>query len=378
MVVDTERKRVSLTAKKTLLESSLPILSSFDDAKIGVVTNAVVFKITEKVLMVEFFNNVKAIIPMKEVRYVTDLSSVDFVFTLSSELPIKLTDAFSVGKVVKVRIIDVDVEDNRILASIRRSTAAQAFNPDTSSVDISDIVSGTISEIQKDNVMLMLQPSSVRALLSIKNLANHRETTPAQLRASLAQGEVLEELVVVTRNVEKHFVIVAAKPKSKALLKGTLSMDTVTIGQTISGRVLRRTRGGTLLKLPSHITGVLHPTDATDDYEAGSPFPATDSVLKASVIGIDTSKKQLTLSTRNSKLHPDDSNPIVDRVIEGIEDIEVGNTVRGFIKSVVDHGLFISITRDIDARVQIRELFDDVSGGLHMFIISVDLSFASM
>ena len=68
LVVDTQRKRVSLTAKKTLLDSDLPIVASFEDAKIGIVTNAVIFRITDKQLMVEFFNNVKAMIPMREVR----------------------------------------------------------------------------------------------------------------------------------------------------------------------------------------------------------------------------------------------------------------------------------------------------------------------
>ncbi|KAF9040398.1 nucleic acid-binding protein [Hymenopellis radicata] len=334
LVVDLQRKRVSLTAKKTLLDSDLPIVSSLEDAQIGLVTNAVIFKITDKQLFVEFYNNVKAIVPMREV----------------SEVPVQLSDAFSVGKIVKVRIIDVAADQNRIIASIRKSTAAQSFNPDTSSVEIGNIVQGKVSEVQKDNVMLSLQPTNVRALLSLNNLANHRDTTAAQLRVSLASGDVLDDLVVVTRNVEKHFVIVATKPKGKASLKGTLSMDTVALGQIVSGRVTRKTRVGTLLKLPSHIGGLLHPTDASDDYETGIPFPAVDAVLKAAVIGIDTGRKQLILSTRHSKMHPDDETPV---------DLHVGATVRGFIKSVAEHGLFVSIARDIDARVQIRELFDD-------------------
>ncbi len=271
------------------------------------------------------------------------------------------------GKVVKVRIIDVAADQNRIIASIRKSTAAQSFNPDTSSVEIGNLVQGRVSEVQKDNVMLSLQPTNVRALLSLNNLANHRDTTAAQLRVSLASGDVLEDLVVVTRNAEKHFVIVATKPKGKASLKGTLSMDTVALGQIVSGRVTRKSRVGTLLKLPSRIGGLLHPTDASDDFETGIPFPAVDAVLKAAVIGIDKGRKQLILSTRHSKMHPDDETPIVDRVIESVQDLHVGATVRGFIKSIAEHGLFVSIARDIDARVQIRELFDDVR--IHCFAL---------
>lgn len=69
LTVDPERSRVVLTAKKTLLDTTFPILTSFSDAKVGVLTHAVVFRVTDKHLMVEFFNNVKAIVPAREARY---------------------------------------------------------------------------------------------------------------------------------------------------------------------------------------------------------------------------------------------------------------------------------------------------------------------
>lgn len=75
LVVDSERKRIALTAKKTLLDSDLPIISKFEDARPGLITHAVVFKVFEKHLMVEFYNNVKAIVPAKEARFVSLLTT---------------------------------------------------------------------------------------------------------------------------------------------------------------------------------------------------------------------------------------------------------------------------------------------------------------
>jgi rRNA biogenesis protein RRP5 len=40
--------------------------------------------------------------------------------------------------------------------------------------------------------------------------------------------------------------------------------------------------------------------------------------------------------------------------------LHVGQALRGFIKSVTEHGLFVTIGRNLDARIQIRELFDEV------------------
>ncbi|KAI0720020.1 U3 snoRNP-associated protein Rrp5 [Cerioporus squamosus] len=327
LVVNPERKRIALTAKKTLVESNLPIISTLSDAQVGVVTHAVVFKVSDKSLQVEFYNNLKAFVPAREASE-TALTS--------------LSSAFSVGKPVQVRII------------------ASAIT-DISGVDIGDIVEGVVSDIRKDKAVVTLQPTQVTALLSLTNLANRREVSVAQLRSSLKAGDKLQDLVVTSRNPEKGFVLVATKPKEKEQLvqKSQLSIDTVQPGQLVGGRVLRHNRHGALIKLTNSITGLLHPTDACDDYENGKPFPAVDSVLKAVVLSVDKEKRQVMLSTRLSRLFPGQDKPVVDPEINNLDGLKVGQSVRGFIKSVAEHGLFVTLGRNIDARVQIKELFDD-------------------
>ncbi|KAI0639642.1 U3 snoRNP-associated protein Rrp5 [Trametes polyzona] len=347
LVVDPERKRIALTAKKTLVESTLPIVAQFSDAQVGVVTHAVVFKASDKSLQVEFYNNLKATVPAREASE-TALSS--------------LPAAFPIGKPVQVRIIAVDPETGRITASIRQASPNfKSAITDISGVDIGDIVEGVISDIRKDKAVVTLQPTQVTALLSLNNLANRREVSVAQLRSTLKVGDKLQDLVVTSRNPEKGFVLVATKPKEKEALlqKNHLSLDTVQPGQLVGGRVLRHNRHGALIKLTNSISGILHPTDAADDYESGKPFPAVDSVLKAVVLSVDKERRQLTLSTRMSRLFPSQDKPIVDREITSLDQLKVGDTVRGFIKSVAEHGLFVTLGRDIDARVQIKELFDD-------------------
>lgn len=70
LAVNPERNRVSLSAKKTLVESPLPIVKKFEDATVGIVTHAVVFRVFDKGLQVEFFNNLKAFVPRREARFV--------------------------------------------------------------------------------------------------------------------------------------------------------------------------------------------------------------------------------------------------------------------------------------------------------------------
>ncbi|KAI0652084.1 hypothetical protein C8Q79DRAFT_76749 [Trametes meyenii] len=347
LVVDPARKRVALTAKKTLVESPLPIVARLSDAQVGTVTHAVVFKASEKSLQVEFYNNLKATVPAREASETT-VSSLPAVFPI--------------GKPVQVRIVAVDLETGRITASIRQASPNfKSAITDISGVDIGDIVGGVVSDIRQDKAIVTLQPTQVTALLSLTNLANRRAVSAAQLRSALKVGEKLQDLVVTSRNPEKGFVLVATKPKEKEALlqKSHLSLDTVQPGQLVGGRVLRHNRHGALIKITNSISGILHPTDAADDYENGKPFPAVDSVLKAVVLSVDKERRQLRLSTRMSRLFPAQDKPIVDREFIGLNDLKVGDSVRGFIKSVAEHGLFVTLGREIDARVQIKELFDD-------------------
>ena len=79
--MDQDRNRVSLTAKKSLLDSTLPIVSKSEDVKVGMVTHAVVFRTYEKHIMVEFYNNIKAAIPHRETGWVP--SAVDYYSSLN-------------------------------------------------------------------------------------------------------------------------------------------------------------------------------------------------------------------------------------------------------------------------------------------------------
>jgi rRNA biogenesis protein RRP5 len=269
-----------------------------------------------------------------------------------------------VGKPIRVRITAVFPESRHVVASIIQasSTFVAPVAADISGVEVSNNVEGVVLEVHKDNVVLTLQPSGVRALLSLKNLANQRKLPVAQMRSAVKPGDALGGLFVVTREPEKGFVIVASRPRAKPTFeqKVPLKMDTVHVGQLVVGRSMRQHRGGTLVKLSSSITGLLHPTDASDNYESGLLFPSADSIVRAAVVAIDCEKKQLTLSTRTSYMEPDGHHVVVDPVYKSVGDLKEGKAVRGFVKSVAEHGLFVGLSRDIDARVQIKELFDEV------------------
>lgn len=346
--MQVEQNRVLLTCKKSLLESTLPIISSFEGVAPGVISHGVVAKVLEKQVIVSFYNGLKAFIPHREL----------------SETPLaSASEQFTEGRVVKVKILSVDAEQQRMIGSIRQtSSLAKPEAVDVSNVEIGDSVQAVVKALHKDNALLSLQPSHVQALISLKNISNFRDVPLVQLRSQLQAEDILEELVVVSRNPEKGIVIVAHKPRSKQTLlsKGSISIDTAEIGQTVMGRVTRHTAAGALVKLTSQVAGILHLTDVADDYSAsGTQLPTVGTVIKAVVVAIEKERNRLVLSTRPSRMAADKHESVVDSEVASISDITEGQTLRGLVKKVADHGLFVTIGRNIDGRVQIRELFDE-------------------
>jgi rRNA biogenesis protein RRP5 len=290
---------------------------------------------------------------------------------LCSETAISsLADAYPIGKPVKVRITSVDSVERRLVASIRQ--AASNFEKaitDVSGVEVGHTVEGVISDVHKDNVVLALRPTQIRALLSLNNLANKQGSSVAQLRASLKKGDVLQDLLVVSRNIEKGLVIVASRPKNGDQVhhKGSLTWDSIEAGQLVTGRVVGHSRRGATVKLGPSLTAALHPMDCSDDYDQGNSFPVINSVIKAVIVSLDKAKKEVSLSTRPSRMSASDGHTVLDREISHISDVKLGETVRGFVKSIAEHGLFVYVGRNVDARVQIKELFDDVGSLSHRF-----------
>ena len=283
--------------------------------------------------------------------------------SLSSETNVgSLPETFPAGKVIQIRILSVEPDTGRIIASIKQASPNwKSAIADIGEVEIGHFVEGVVTEIQKDKLVITLQPTQVKALLSFTNLANRRGVAVSQLRTSLKVGNKLQDLVVTARNPEKGFVLVATKPKDAAGIEKGLTLDAVKIGQIVGGRVLRHIRHGALVKVSSHLTGLLHPTDVSDNYESAKAFPSEGVTLKAAVLAIDAAQKQLTLSTRASRVEDHYEGTPVDVEVKTLDDLHIGQSVRGFIKNVAEHGLFVSLGRGIDARVQIKNLFDDVS-----------------
>lgn len=64
--VDVENKKLYLTRKKALVESSLPLFLTYADARPGRVSHGFIVSIKDFGCFVRFYNNVKGLVPLRE------------------------------------------------------------------------------------------------------------------------------------------------------------------------------------------------------------------------------------------------------------------------------------------------------------------------
>ncbi|KAK8849492.1 hypothetical protein IAR55_004826 [Kwoniella newhampshirensis] len=363
--LEPTRNRVVLTLKKAFVESQLPIPSHFADLKIGQVTLGSVLKIVEKGCIVELFGGLKAFMPHSE-------SSQTFVKNLH--------DLFFVGKPINVRVLEIFSESERIVVSAKQA-AATAPATAAEKLQVGDAVNGVVSQIHEEQVVVKLEPSRLTALLSLSNLSNQRHMGIDELRSTLKAGEKIDDLVVVSKNPASGLVIVNIKrtptgvttKKSKAkdekkedaasgISRNVKAIDSIQPGQILTGTVIENTAQGSMIQLPGAVRGRVHPCDATDDFSVISVGKAplkVDQEVKCYVLNVNKQKRAIDLSTRPSRIDSESSESVVDKEIESVAGLREGQVVRGLVKNVAGHGVFVALGRNVTARVMIKELFDE-------------------
>ena len=347
LVVEPQRNRISLTLKKTVVNSELPVVASLQDARVGIVTHAIVSRTLDdnKGLLVDFFGGLRALIPTSEASeaFITDLRT-----------------QFYEGKPVKVRLTHVDYESGRIVASIRQALPSFQAKLNVDAVELGQQVDAKVAAVHQDIVVLSLVQGNIRALLSLSILASHRSKSVQELRDELTEGEELNNLIVVNKNREKGIVIVGTAESSAAALgKGKKA----SVGAVIDAKVIKASEPcAVTVMLPGKIRGRLHLLDCADQLE-DARLPEVDSTVRCVVLALRNSNTRADVSTKTSIVAEAESGGDIAKAnkatIVNVKDVKQGAQMVGFVKSIVDAGLFVDIGTFVTGRVKIAELFDN-------------------
>ncbi|KAI9731001.1 MAG: rRNA biogenesis protein rrp5 [Cirrosporium novae-zelandiae] len=353
LLVDVSKRRIRLTLKKSLVNSDAPVWSSYDNISPGDSSPGTLIKIQSNGAVVQFYGHVRGFLPVSEMSeaYIADPKQ-----------------HFRVGQVVDVHVLSVNPEEGRMVVSCKDPSLfgeeqKAAFNDLTPG----DIVSGTVTELNSDDVVLDLA-NSIKARLPIDHLTDGSEQKNASLMKKIRVGQTLQDLVILEKQETRKLVFLSDKPSLVSAAKeGKLlrSLDDVQEGAEVKGFVHNITPEGVFVRFASRLTGLLWknqiPMEALD-------LPAFGlrrfQSISARVQRIDYSQERFYL-TQKGKVEEVDSkvperpatNP-VDGVSMSLNDFVLGKLTKAKITSVKNTQLNMELADGVQGRVDVSEVFD--------------------
>lgn len=204
---------------------------------------------------------------------------------------------------------------------------------------------GFINNYSNDTAWLTITPT-VKAKLPIFEISDEGHDFSLPIEEKYPIGTAVR-VTVKSIDTEHDSLVVSARSHAIS------SISEIKEGDVLPARVISVQDTYVLLSLGKDVTGVSFITDALDDYSL-SLKDVYDSkkknIVSATVLNVDIDNNKINLSLRSSSPK--------DRTIISSSELKRGDIVRGFVKSITDKGVFISLSSVLQAFVPVSKLTD--------------------
>ncbi|NXO52983.1 RRP5 protein, partial [Aramus guarauna] len=298
-----EGRKLILTLKKSLVQSKLPVLSSYEDAKPGVITHGFVVCAREFGCIVKFYNDVKGLVPKNE---------------LNPE-PISCPDkVFHEGQVVKVMVLKCEPQQERLLLSFRLSSKSAPEDKKECSLKKKQEVKYQIGEMvdvkvlkKKDNgleVSILEDEGKVIASIPTVHLSDFVATCKL-LWHCLQEGDVLPRVMCLSDKGE-HIILSRKSAVISAVQEEQVvrSFSEIQPGMLLTGYVRNVMPFGVFVEFPFGVTGLAPKVSMSDKFvtDTKDHFEVGQTVI-AKVMSIDEEKQRVLLNLKVSECSSGDS-----------------------------------------------------------------------
>ncbi|CDY47904.1 BnaAnng09360D [Brassica napus] len=342
-VLGCKSKRITVTCKKTLVKSKLPILSSYADATEGLVTHGWITKIEKHGCFVRFYNGVQGFVASR--------------FELGLEPGSDPSSVFHVGEVVKCRVTSAVHGTRRINLSFMMKPTSVS---EDDSIKLGSIVSGVIDSITPQAVTVHVKSKGLlKGTIFAEHLADHHDQ--ANLMISLLRpGFELDKLLVI--DIEGNNLALSSKYsliKFAEELPSDLSQ--LQPNSVVHGYVCNLIENGCFVRFLGRLTGFAPRSKAIDEPRAdlSESFFVGQSV-RANIVDVNQEKSRVTLSLKQSscasvdasfvqeyfltdeKISNLQSSDITESECSWVEKFSIGILIKGTVQDKNDLGLVVN------------------------------------
>ncbi|MED6145261.1 hypothetical protein PIB30_023503 [Stylosanthes scabra] len=245
-VLGRKKKMVTVTHKKTLVKSKLPIISSFTEATEGLITHGWITKIEVHGCFVRFYNGVQGFAPRSE---------------LGLEPGVDPSVVYNVGQVVKCRVISS-------ISALRRINLSFIIKParvsEEDKVRLGSLVSGVVDRITANSVVVYVNASGFSwGTIFLEHLADHLGQANL-MKSVLKPGYSFDQLLVL--DIKGSSLILSAKSsliKSAQQIPSDISQ--MHPNSVVHGYICNINEVGCFVRFLGSFTGLAPPKKAADD-----------------------------------------------------------------------------------------------------------------
>uniref|UniRef100_A0A7N6BYZ9 Protein RRP5 homolog n=1 Tax=Anabas testudineus TaxID=64144 RepID=A0A7N6BYZ9_ANATE len=284
--VDAENKKLYLTRKKAMVESSLPLFLSFSDARPGRVSHGYIVCVKDFGCIVRFYNGVKGLVPLSE---------------LSSEPIISPEEIFYVGQVLKVKVLQCDPEKAKMVLSFKAALEGETEEDAEShfECEVGKRLEAKVLKKSVNGLEVAVLPGEIRAVLPTVHLSDHVSNGPL-LWESIQEGDNISNLICFSKNN------LTKKPTVRwSLEEGVVAKDfsEITVGMQLIGWIKNVMSYGVFVEFPYGLVGLAPKSAMTDKFisDTTTAFQLGQTVI-AKVTNLDEEKRRFLVTLKTSEV----------------------------------------------------------------------------
>ncbi|XP_042288547.1 protein RRP5 homolog isoform X2 [Thunnus maccoyii] len=287
--VDPENKKLYLTRKKALVESSLPLFLSYADARPGRVSHGYIVCVKDFGCIVRFYNSVKGLVPLSE---------------LSSEPITSPEEVFYVGQVLKAKVLQCDTDKAKMVLSFKAAVGDTEEVPKPQfDCEVGKKLEAKVLKKTLNGLEVSILPEEIRAVLPTVHLSDHMSNCPL-LWESLREGDTISNLVCLNKN--KQSITLTKKPTVRwSLEEGVVAKDfsEITVGMQLIGWIKNIMSYGVFVEFPYGLVGLSPKSAMTDKFLSDTTiaFQMGQTVI-AKVTNLDEEKKRFLVTLKISEV----------------------------------------------------------------------------
>ena len=358
---DPQKRQIRLTLKKTLVNSEVEPWTSYDALRTGLQAPGTIVNVLPTGAVVQFYGLVRGFLPVSEMSesYIQDPKQ-----------------HFRIGQVVNVHIVSVDPAEKRMIVSCKDLSVFGAAQQEAlKDLKPGDSVTGTVTEKTHDEIVIEIEPSHLKATLAIEHLADGSTHKCASIAKKIRVGQVLRELVLLSKQEAKCIVRLTSKPslvnaaKQGKLLK---AFDDVVEGSEVQGFVKNVTPTGVFVQFAGDLTGLLLKQHIADDAIQLPEFGMRrNQSLTTRILSVDHAQRRFLLTLKPlpdkktgsegveavAKYDRALTNP-VDELSLSIDDFTLGKLTKAKIVSIKETQMNVQLADAVQGRIDVSEVFD--------------------